>query len=65
MLKNVTGYSKRAGDHPGTVDCTSKLHSSTLGPEEKVQLVCTQCVNTQAYEVSTNNGRRRRRGYQL
>ena len=30
-LKNVTGYSKRAGDHPGTVDCTSKLHSSTLG----------------------------------
>ena len=31
MLKNVAGYSKRAGDHPGTVDCTSKLHSSTLG----------------------------------
>ena len=31
MLKNVTGYTKRAGDHPGTVDCTSKLHSSTLG----------------------------------
>ena len=30
-LKNVTGYSKRAGDHPGTVDCTSKIHSSTLG----------------------------------
>ena len=31
MLKNITGYSKRAGDHPGTVDCTSKIHSSTLG----------------------------------
>ena len=30
-LKNVTCYSKRAGDHPGTVDCTSKIHSSTLG----------------------------------
>ena len=30
-IKNVTGYLKRAGDHPGTVDCTSKLHSSTLG----------------------------------
>ena len=30
-VKNVTGYSKRAGDHPRTVDCTSKLHSSTLG----------------------------------
>ena len=24
-LKNVTGYSKRARDHPGTVDCTSKI----------------------------------------
>ena len=44
--KNVTGYSKTAGDHPSPVDCTpSKLHSSTLGPEEKVQLVCTQCRN--------------------
>ena len=31
MLKNVIGYLKRAGDHPSTVDCTSKLHSSTLG----------------------------------
>ena len=30
-IKNITGYSKRAGDHPSTVDCTSKLHSSTLG----------------------------------
>ena len=30
-IKNITDYSKRAGDHPGTVDCTSKLHSSTLG----------------------------------
>ena len=30
-LKNITGCSKRAGDHPGTVDCTSKIHSSTLG----------------------------------
>ena len=33
-LKNVTGYSekkKNAGDHSGTVDCTSKIHSSTLG----------------------------------
>ena len=57
-LKYVTGYSKRAGDHPGTVDCTSKLHSSTL---EKVQLVCTQCRNTHTYEFSTNKGRRRRR----
>ena len=34
------------------------IYSRTRG---KVQLVCTQCVNTQAYEVSTNNGRRRRR----
>ena len=32
------------------------IYSRTRG---KVQLVCTQCVNTQAYEVSTNNGRRR------
>ena len=30
-LKKVTGYSKRAGEHPGTVDCTSKTHSCTLG----------------------------------
>ena len=30
-LTNVTGYSKRARNQPGTVDCTSKLHSSTLG----------------------------------
>ena len=29
---------RRAGDHPGPVDCTSKIHSSTLGPEEKVCL---------------------------
>ena len=42
-LKNITGYSKRAGEHPGTVDCTSKIHSSALGVEEKAQLVCTQC----------------------
>ena len=34
------------------------IYSRTRG---KVQLVCTQCVNTQAYEVSINNGRRRRR----
>ena len=35
------------------------IYSRTRG---KVQLVCTQCVNTQAYEFSTNNrGRRRRR----
>ena len=38
MLKNVTGYSKRAGDHPGNVDCSSKLYSSTTGPEEKNSL---------------------------
>ena len=37
-LQNVTGYSKRARDHPGSFDCTSKLHSSTLGPEEKYSL---------------------------
>ena len=36
------------------------IYSRTRG---KVQLVCTQCVNTQAYEVSTNNGRRRRRRF--
>ena len=30
-LKNITGYSKRAGDQPGTVDCASKTHSSILG----------------------------------
>ena len=46
-LKNVTGYSKRAGDHPGTVDCTSKLHSSTLGLEEKYSLsVCSAEILT-------------------
>ena len=33
------------------------IYSRTRG---KVQLVCTQCVNTQTYEFSTNNGRRRR-----
>ena len=37
-LKNVTGYSKRAGDYPATVDCTSKIQLSTLGPEEKYSL---------------------------
>ena len=31
-LKNVTGYSKRAGNHPSTLACTSKyIRSSTLG----------------------------------
>ena len=30
-VKEHHSYSKRAEDHPGTVDCTSKLHSSTLG----------------------------------
>ena len=45
-VKEFTGYWKRAGDHPGTVDCTSELHTSTLGFRGKVQLVCTQCVNT-------------------
>ena len=30
-LKNITSYSKRAGYYLGTVDCTSKIHSSTLG----------------------------------
>ena len=34
------------------------IYSRTRG---KVQLVCTQCVNTQAYEVSTNNGRRKKK----
>ena len=30
-VTNVSGFSKRAGDHPGTLDGTSKLHSSCLG----------------------------------
>ena len=34
---------------------TTFIYSRTGG---KVQLVCTQCVNTQTYEFSTNKGRR-------
>ena len=40
-LKNITGYSKRAGDHPGTVDYASKTHSSTLDSRVKI---CTACL---------------------
>ena len=43
-LKNVTGYSKRAGDHPGTVDCASKTHSSTLHVGSRVKISTACCL---------------------
>ena len=60
-LKNITGYSKRAGDHPGLLIVRQNIPTFSRTRGKKYSLsVCSAIIL--GLKVSTNNGKRRSAG---